>query len=113
MTLLVKNTTSGNLVDIDNIQMLGIQKGPVHTGANGFTIVVYHHAPMMGQRVGYKLAEFSKEEDAKACLEIITAYKCGVCKVNETAPYYLTVDDKVEASILELPGNGLDKNLIK
>lgn len=105
MAQLVKNQTTGNMVDIEKAQMLGIRKGPIHTGANGFTVICYHMP-----QVGYKLAEFSTEEDAKECLEFVTEFKSGQLTVHGP---YLLIDDKVTASLLELPTSGKGSNLIQ
>ena len=91
------------MVDIEKAQMLGIRKGPIHTGANGFTVICYHMP-----QVGYKLAEFSKEEDAKECLDIVTTFKSMGSQTK-----VLEIDDKVTASLLELPSNGKAGGLIQ
>lgn len=98
MTQLVKNKTTGSMIDIQKAQMLGIKKGPIHTGSNGFAIVCYHMP-----QAGYKLAEFSKEEDAKACLTKITDFKMN------NMDLFLEIDDIVTASLIELPTAGAGK----
>ena len=108
MTQLVKNKTTGNMVDIEKAQMLGIRKGPIHTGSNGFTVICYHMP-----QVGYKLAEFSTEEDAKGCLDKVTEFKIGRNATCEDDWHYLEIDDKVTASLLELPTAGKGSGLIQ
>lgn len=107
MALLVKNITNGNLVDIEGIQMLGIQETSLATGAKGFAVVCYHQPPMMGARVGYKLAEFTKRDDAETCLERVTQYK-----VKRDAELYLAVENRVEASIIELPSDKITGSIL-
>ena len=94
MVQLVKNTISGNLTDIDKAQMIGIKPGPIFTGVNGFAVVCYHQPG-----IGYKLAEFNKEEDARECLTKIQDFKiAGIDQLIE-------IEDIVVASLLELPSD--------
>jgi hypothetical protein len=100
---LVKNTISGNLTDIDKAQMIGIKPGPIFTGVNGFAVVCYHQPG-----IGYKLAEFNTEDDARACLDKIQKFKI------DGFENLIEIEDIVVASLLELPTDAKGKgSLIK
>lgn len=109
MSIFVKNISNNTFVDIQNIQMLGIQERKLSNGSKGFAIVVYHDSPSPMGRVGYVLGEFSDKADALEYYEKLVRYK-----LQRTDRYeYLEIENKTKASIIEIPTEHTNSNIVK
>lgn len=99
MSKLVLNETTGALIDITGSVMIGMQGATLASGTKGFAIVCYHSQLTMGG-AGFKIAEFSNEEDAKMCLAKITTHRLS--NEEPEANHVIIVVNVIRASIIEI-----------
>lgn len=91
MPKFVRNINTESLVNVEDAQLLNVKPMPISTGVNGFSVNCYRQPG-----IGYKLAEFSKKEDAVACLKEVVEFAINGEGV-------LRVEDVVEKSVIQIP----------
>lgn len=109
MSVFVKNNSNHMLVDLENVQMIGVQARQLSNGSNGFALVAYHDSPSPMGRVGYVLGEFTEEADALEYFDKVVNYKLKRTDRFE----YLEIENKTKASIIEIPTNNKNSHIVK